>query len=183
MCGWCVFMCIYTPPCMATVIFVLPFIFLFVCINSYYALSDNWQSWFGKDGCLNMLPSPLKKYWQAKIDFPFPSISAGLTTQCIKVSFLCVLISFHIFEEHLRSVAFSYSLYVVPGDVHRLILYIDSESFSMLPQSCNLLILAKPSPLDPFCSVLTMCPPSSLCWLEVVQGPSLRTTAGSSTCT
>lgn len=139
-CVWVVCSCEFILLLAWLVIFILCFIYFFVCINSYYALFDNWQSWFGKDGCLKMLPSPLKKYWQAKIDFPFPSFSAGLTTQYIKVSFLCVLISFHIFEEHLRSVAYSYSLYVVPGDVFRLILYIDTISFSMLPQLYNLLI-------------------------------------------
>ncbi|XP_062375163.1 protein CC2D2B-like [Sardina pilchardus] len=42
------------------------------------------ECWFGKDGCLNTLPNPMKNYWQAKINFPFPSISAGLTTKYIK---------------------------------------------------------------------------------------------------
>ncbi|XP_041921866.1 protein CC2D2B-like [Alosa sapidissima] len=42
------------------------------------------ECWFGKDGCLNTLPNPMKNYWRAKIDFPFPSISAGLTTRYIK---------------------------------------------------------------------------------------------------
>ncbi|KAL2083131.1 hypothetical protein ACEWY4_020904 [Coilia grayii] len=48
-------------------------------LNQY----KGWR-WFGENGCLNTLPNPLKNYWQAKIDFPFPNTSADLTTEHIK---------------------------------------------------------------------------------------------------
>ncbi|XP_063048089.1 protein CC2D2B-like isoform X2 [Engraulis encrasicolus] len=42
------------------------------------------QRWFGKDGCMDTVPNPLKNYWQAIIDSPFPSTSDDLTTAYIK---------------------------------------------------------------------------------------------------